>query len=67
MQTKEEGLKRRISKPQTSAQGPTYGGDKLDKDPEQNGDLLVLKNNTHILFFGLIMFIIGIIFGKILI
>ena len=64
MQVKEEGLKRRISKPQT--QGPTYGDDVLEKE-SQNSDLLVLKNNTHILFFGLILFIIGVIFGKLLI
>lgn len=63
MQVKEEGLKKRISKPQT--QGPTYGDMVLDES--NNQDLLVLKNNTHILFFGLILFVIGVIFGKILI
>lgn len=63
MQVKEEGLKKRISKPQT--QGPTYG-DSLEGEL-QNQDLFVLKNNTQILFFALIFFVIGVIFGKILI
>ena len=63
MQVKEEGLKKRISKPQT--QGPTYG-DNLEGEL-QNQDLFVLKNNTQILFFALIFFVIGVIFGKILI
>lgn len=66
MQAKEEGLKKRISKPQTQplAQGPIYG-DILEKDSEQNS--LGFKNNTHIIVFGFMLFIMGIIFGKILI
>ena len=63
MQVKEEGLKKRISKPQT--QGPTYG-DSLENEL-QSQDQFVLKNNTQILFFALIFFVIGVIFGKILI
>lgn len=64
MQVKEEGLKKRISyKPQTH--GPTYGGDILENESKAT-DQMVLKNNTHILFFALFFFVLGVIFSKIL-
>jgi len=62
MQVKEEGLKKRINKPQ--AQGPTYGGDLLEN--QQNTDQVVLKDDTHILFLALFFFVLGVIFSKIL-
>jgi len=62
MQAKEEGLKKRLNnKPQV--QGPTYGGDQLANDLQAD---LVIKNNTHILFFALFCFVMGVIFSKIL-
>jgi len=61
MQAKEEGLKKRISKPQTA--GPTYG-DLLEKE-NQASEVLIFKSNTHILFFCVFVFILGYIFSNI--